>query len=140
MKFCSTCNQTLPLGEFAPSVARRYRNGGPCKACRRVYGMAYYRKHKARINQHRLVNMTRYRARNRANVDEYLSSHPCVDCGEPDVRVLEFDHVRGQKEGNVGDLVGEGLAWQRILSEISKCEVRCANCHRRKTVQQFGRR
>jgi len=85
-----------------------------------------------------LVNRKRYRARNHANVNAYLASHPCIDCGEADVRVLEFDHVREKKEGNIGDFVRGGMAWQRILLEISKCDVRCANCHRRKTVEQFG--
>jgi hypothetical protein len=100
--------------------------------------MVYYRKHKHRINQHRLLNKVRYRARNRANVDDYLASHPCIDCGEADILVLEFDHVRGKKDGNIANFIGEGKSWQRILLEIAKCEVRCANCHRRRTVERFG--
>lgn len=119
-------------------MLQRYRNGGLCKPCRREYGIAYYQKNKSRINAHRLVNMARYRARNRKNIDRYLSINPCVDCGERDVRVLEFDHVRGQKEYNIADFVRIGTAWKRILLEIAKCEVRCANCHRRKTAEQFG--
>jgi hypothetical protein len=59
----------------------------------------------------------------------YLESHPCVDCGERDVRVLDFDHVKG-KTRNVQDLLMGTVA--RIQSEITRCEVRCANCHRRR--------
>jgi hypothetical protein len=58
----------------------------------------------------------------------------CVDCGESDVRLLEFDHVRGIKESDISTLVPVGMAWQRIVREIAKCEVKCANCHRRRTV------
>ena len=85
-----------------------------------------------------MVNQALYRKRNRELITEYLRQHRCVDCGESDLRVLEFDHVRGKKERNISNLVREGWAWQRIASEIAKCDVRCANCHRRKTVEQFG--
>lgn len=63
-------------------------------------------------------------------VSEYLSSHSCVDCGNDDIRVLEFDHVRGVKLKHVSTMVQECYSWDKIVKEIEKCEVRCANCHR----------
>jgi hypothetical protein len=66
-----------------------------------------------------------------------LKTSACVDCGERDPLVLEFDHVRGTKLGNICDLIGSLVSWARIEEEIAKCVVRCANCHRRKTVRQF---
>lgn len=77
------------------------------------------------------------RARVYAHITEYLTHHPCVDCGEPDPIVLEFDHVRGAKLFNLGDAVRLGYGIARIDEEINKCDVRCANCHRRVT---FSRR
>jgi hypothetical protein len=64
---------------------------------------------------------------------EYLLKHPCVDCGECDPIVLEFDHTEGNKFGNIADIVGKALGLRRLKEEIAKCEVRCANCHRRIT-------
>lgn len=63
----------------------------------------------------------------------YKSIHPCVDCGENDPIVLEFDHVTEQKNFNISDAVKWGYALKRILAEIELCEIRCANCHRRVT-------
>jgi hypothetical protein len=136
MKWCSQCKTFLSFDSFAASVARRAK-GGLCKLCRREYSKAYYRRNRALLNQNRLRRQRQYRARNRKRLTGYLASHPCRDCGEADTRVLEFDHVTGNKGGNVSNLVREGWAWQRIVSEIAKCEVRCANCHRRKTVEQL---
>ncbi len=69
---------------------------------------------------------------------EYLATHPCVDCGENDLRLMEFDHVRGQKKAAITVLVNRPSGWKTIEDEIAKCEVRCANCHRIKTCEQQG--
>jgi hypothetical protein len=68
---------------------------------------------------------------------EYLLSHPCVDCGESDPLVLEFDHRSG-KRAAISDLMRNHASWQVISAEIAKCDVRCANCHKRRTAQIFG--
>jgi hypothetical protein len=70
----------------------------------------------------------------KAFLAEYLQSHPCVDCGESDSIVLEFDHRdRNTKEFNIGDAVRRRYSLTRTKKEVEKCDVRCANCHRRKT-------
>jgi hypothetical protein len=55
---------------------------------------------------------------------DYLLTHPCVDCGEADPVVLDFDHIDpATKSREVAwfirrrDLVG-------LAEEIEKCEVR----------------
>lgn len=58
----------------------------------------------------------------------------CQDCGNDDFRVLEFHH-RGDKKFNVGDSVRLGLAKAKILAEIAKCDILCANCHRIETYE-----
>lgn len=68
---------------------------------------------------------------NRQFLNTYLTEHPCIVCGETDVRVLDFDHVRGKKCFNVTT----GLycnSVPRLLKEIAKCDIRCANCHRKR--------
>ncbi len=76
------------------------------------------------------------RSQNYVHLIGYLCAHPCVDCGENDVRVLQFDHTDPTtKEDNVSRLV-KTSAWVRVLDEIRKCAVRCANCHRIKTAER----
>jgi hypothetical protein len=65
---------------------------------------------------------------------EFFRTRPCIDCGESDPVVLEFDHV-GDKRFDIS----KGLRdrnWQSVLDEIAKCEVVCANCHRRRTARR----
>jgi 5-methylcytosine-specific restriction endonuclease McrA len=76
-------------------------------------------------------------AENLRLVRAYLREHLCTDCGEPDIVVLEFDHLR-DKTAAVSALVHQGVSWERVLEEIAKCEVVCANCHRRRTARRAG--
>lgn len=68
---------------------------------------------------------------------DFLTTHPCSDCGESRVLVLEFDHVRGVKTANVSELVDRGATLEVIKAEVEKCDVRCCNCHALKTATQF---
>lgn len=63
---------------------------------------------------------------------DYLATHPCVDCGEKDVRVLEFDHL-GNKLREVSAML-HNFTLEKVKTEIAKCQVLCVNCHRRKTA------
>ena len=78
------------------------------------------------------------RARNLAHIYAHLSTHGCVDCGERDIVVLDFDHVRGEKRESVARLASNGHSLTTVAAEIAKCEVRCANCHRRRTGEARG--
>ena len=42
------------------------------------------------------------------------------------------------KHRDVAYMIQNGYAWETIAKEIEKCEVRCANCHRRKTARERG--
>jgi len=75
-----------------------------------------------------------YRIYNRIKVWEYLSTHHCVDCGESNPIVLEFDHVKGKKREKVSRLANTH-GWDIVKKEIDKCEVRCSNCHKKKTAK-----
>jgi L-lysine 2,3-aminomutase len=72
---------------------------------------------------------------NRRRMVDYLREHPCVDCGEDDIVVLEFDHLR-DKSANVSAIMLQKNEWRRVLEEMAKCEVVCANCHRRRTARR----
>lgn len=81
----------------------------------------------------------RHRLRIRQKLFEFLSEKQCVDCGEKDPIVLDFDHVDPKNRfKNVARMLSGHYSWKSVLEEIEKCEIRCANCHRRKSYVQFG--
>jgi hypothetical protein len=75
------------------------------------------------------------RRRNLLFVREQLSAASCVDCGESELVVLEFDHV-GPKRASVVAMALDEYSIGSLEREIAECQVRCANCHRRRTIQQ----
>jgi len=101
-----------------------------------VYINAYWRVNADRRRNNQKQSNVRQQ-RNREFISNYLATHPCVDCGEGDSIVLEFDHLR-DKTRNVSDFRKGAWSIARIQEEIAKCEVRCANCHRRKTHARRG--
>ena len=85
-------------------------------------------------------NVRRTERVRRAKYREYivpLLAEGCVDCGNTDIRVLEFDHVRGVKVDNVTSMLKDA-SFERIQAELAKCEVRCRNCHVIVTYQRRG--
>jgi len=70
---------------------------------------------------------------------EYMSTKACANCGEVDIRVLELDHLNPQtKRFTISQAVKLGYGWDDVLTEIKKCQVLCANCHKKRTAQQFN--
>jgi hypothetical protein len=54
----------------------------------------------------------------------------CSVCGESHPACLHFHHTNpAVKDGSVSSMIGAGAPKKKILVEIAKCIVLCANCH-----------
>ena len=109
-----------------------------CKSCHKEYKDEHYATNKKDY----IVRVGQYKKRKKIEIykalEEYVKKFPCVDCGERDYIVLQFDHVRGTKTAGISEMISSGWPWEKILKELEKCQVRCANCHVRRTAVQFG--
>lgn len=133
-KTCSKCQKEMPIENFYwHSTKQKYM--AACKACMNGRNKKKYAESENFRNKKKEL-ATRVRLERLQYVWDYLKNHPCVDCGETDIRVLEFDHVRGIKVIGITKAIQTG--WDVLLNEIPKCDVRCANCHRKKTYDQLG--
>jgi hypothetical protein len=130
MKRCSRCKQLKPLDAF--NRLSRAKDGlqWNCRDC----NAAWHAENKAHHNALIHARTARVRQENQDRLFTYLEEHPCLDCGEDDIVVLEFDHLR-DKVRAVAEMVNTH-GWAAIAAEIEKCEVVCANCHRRRTARR----
>jgi hypothetical protein len=135
---CHTCGAIRPAADFAFSNIALGRLSYACRSCHAAARRAHYLAHKADYLRQAVAQRKAHRARNRNEVMAYLAQHPCVDCREANPVVLEFDHRDpATKLDEVGRMIAS-KRWPRVLAEIKKCDVRCINCHRRKTAREFG--
>lgn len=129
MKRCCTCGEHKSLQEFNRRSKSSDGRQSRCRGCSREWYEANADTHQANARR----RTKRVRAENGRKIVAYLKEHPCADCNEDDFVVLDFDHLR-DKTQNVSSM--KDMAWSRIKEEIEKCEVVCANCHRRRTVKR----
>lgn len=135
MKICSKCGLVRPFESFSIKTSNKDGHQGHCKKCAADYQKIWHQDNKSwRIPQIK-KRQNRLRDLNRMKLVTYLQYHPCVDCGESDPIVLQFDHVKG-KEHDISKMVSSGSTWTAIVLEIRKCQVRCANCHLKVTAQR----
>lgn len=138
-KICTRCKQERDAeSDFNWKDKNRGVRHARCKSCQSQISKNHYENNKQ-------AYVARARARdaivipeNRKRLITYLACHPCVDCGQKDVHVLDFDHVIGEKLRHISMMVKVGYSWAAIEAEIAKCEVRCANCHRIKTGENIS--
>src|SRR4051794_10536145 len=126
-KRCCTCQYLKPLTEFNKRARSSDGLQSHCRDCSRRWYEANRVQHMANTSRRTKTARQEYTELMRT----YLLEHPCVDCGETDLRLLEFDHRPGEdKEVDIAQLVRTLASWKRIEREMGKCDVRCANCHR----------
>ena len=135
-KKCRKCGKLLPLSSFNWKI-RKVRLASYCKDCSREYIKDHYRRNRQYYLDKTRKRNKEIRLRAFEYIGDYLLSHPCTDCGEKDILVLEFDHKsRKEKVGEINRIIRNDGTLEKLKSEISKCDVRCANCHRRKTEKE----
>jgi hypothetical protein len=139
MKQCIDCKQPKPKTEFNKKSSRKDGLNRRCRDCDRKHQRNYYKEfdREKQIVRSALANKKRA-TRIKNFIREYLQEHPCIDCGEPDIIVLTFDHVRGIKKFEVGSFNRKTFTLKVVQKEIEKCEIRCRNCHTRRHFKENG--
>lgn len=134
LKVCSICKKKKELSDYNNNKTKSDGLQCHCRDCNRERSKAYYASNK---EVHKQTTSERKKKVVRANqqyVYDLVKNTGCIDCGEQDPRCLEFDHVRGIKSDNISHMIAAGCGLSKLLDEIAKCEIRCANCHRKKTA------
>lgn len=129
MKYCLKCKENKSIEEFSFRDKSKNIRTSHCKKCNRIAINRHYSLNKEYYkNKKKKRDLTVGKINNELLV-KYLINHPCMDCSNTDIQVLQFDHVSGIKENNISWMMQNACSWEKILKEIKKCEVVCANCH-----------
>jgi len=138
LKECKKCLIEKSEDEFQLRSKKSGKLKPWCKECNKEYRNEYYKANVKKIGEQDKLTRVERLDRNRQYVWDYYKENPCVDCGEVDPIVLQFDHRDTiEKFNNVSILVAGRYSLSVIKEEIGKCDVRCGNCHLRKTSIQF---
>lgn len=131
---CRRCKKEKPRSEFSKNKSKKNGLGSYCLACHRKLARDWYEKNKQYKRRDSIKRQAVKRERARKFVLKNLTE--CVDCGETNKVVLEFDHVTGKKVAGISYMTSNGYKIEEIEKEIAKCEVVCANCHRIRTAKR----
>ena len=72
-------------------------------------------------------------------VRDFKRNNPCTDCGSTyPFYVMDLDHIRGTKLMDISRLVSRGASLSKLSTEIAKCDLVCANCHRIRTFVRLS--
>jgi hypothetical protein len=139
LKKCSKCGKEKILKEFYFRKSGN-RSGHPyekCKECMKRRGRNYYH-----VNRNRQLKLAiSRRGKYRVLMHTYLSevkNRPCMDCDKryPSY-VMDFDHREGEiKTNEIARMIVGGWSKNKIETEIKKCDLVCANCHKIRTFER----
>lgn len=97
-----------------------------CVDCQKTYKDNHYRSNKDDYKQ----KSTERRASMRRFV-QAVKSYPCTDCNlDWPYYVMQFDHLDSSlKVDDVSSIITNRGSWEKVVNEIMKCDLVCANCH-----------
>lgn len=134
---CNKCKKEKSVSDFSFKNKDKGIRKKICKNCHTAYRRQHYLQNKDKY----LLKAHSWNTKQKEILAEFLfkklSQSQCVDCGEKDIIVLEFDHLNNKKFG-IAEMYKNSYSLHAVEEEIKKCVVRCANCHRRKTAKDIG--
>lgn len=140
IKKCSKCLQNKSIFEFyqRKTGLRKGEFYEKCKICMKSRGVKYYLQNHDR--QLMLANKRRKKAYFlKRDFIVKTKDKPCADCGKKyPFYVMDFDHRDYHiKTREVSYMFTRNWSLDKIMVEVDKCDIVCANCHRIRTYQRL---
>ena len=125
MKTCSKCK--VPKNETEFHTKTNGKLDYQCKECHREY----VRKHYDENQQYYVDKAIRAKKKKVDWYNDFKSKLKCEVCGESHPATLDFNHKDPSKKDFAVAAMVNRYSIKRILEEVQKCQVLCANCHRK---------
>ncbi|MBV9279507.1 MAG: hypothetical protein JOZ41_05460 [Chloroflexi bacterium] len=126
VKRCSKCGLAQPIEAFAFKNTAQGKRHSNCKTCQKVMKDRHYRNNRSR----HIAQVTQRERDIAGRILALKSQGHCVFCGFAHPAALHFHHRDPvDKRFGIAEAPQLGYRWERILAEIAKCDLICANCH-----------
>ncbi len=120
------------------SYSEYTNHGCRCDECRSAARL-YHKKQREERGAEIDARNTALRVERREWLNQYKTDRGCVDCGYYAYPVaLDFDHLPEYEKLNRISIL-KYSSMEKLMAEIAKCEIVCANCHRVRTEVRSGR-
>ena len=129
-KTCNRCLQSKIIEEYNRDKSKADGFANRCKECNKEVNRLWYACNKDRKIQKSMLNNKSHRDLLRNRLAEIKEKGYCIYCGEGTTVCLDFHH-RDNKDFEISTALSQGFSWHRIQEELSKCDMVCANCHRK---------
>jgi len=127
-KICTKCKEEKPTSDFCWKNKEKKILHSNCKVCQRKAKRDYYK----RNSKEEYKRVKKRRDKIAKWFKNYKSTLECEKCGANHIAVITFHHKNpNNKENNITTMVSDGHSKENIKKEIDKCQVLCANCHRK---------
>lgn len=119
------------VGTAVCHPAKKHHAKGMCAKCyNKKQSHAYYLKNKEEIKS----RVCERRKNIYGFIKKLKQAQPCADCKKHyPYFCMDFDHVRAVKVAGIAELYTTSQPVELIKTEIAKCDLVCANCHRIRT-------
>ena len=112
-----------------------YSGGCRCDDCRIAHNSKNleYKKNNSERTKQQQNDFAKKQREQVKQVLDVLKGLPCTDCGNRfPPECMDFDHIENNKFKGVAQLA-KVYNLAKVIDEVAKCELVCANCHRIRT-------
>lgn len=121
-KTCCDCGSS--------SLGTKFR-GRRCFECNYLRTKEWRKNNPEKVKEHGKNRVVR----NRKLLND-IKNVPCMDCNQSfPSYCMDFDHVSGEKKFQIGSRSATS-SMTTLFKEMAKCEIVCANCHRKRTYMR----
>jgi hypothetical protein len=104
----------------------------------RGYNHEYYQRYRKHLLEKQREKNRRLAGNRRKWLVEYKRTLSCARYGENHPATLTFHHKKSlNKSFEIGNAAALGVSLQKLIAEIEKCEVLCADCHAKRAFSVF---
>ena len=131
-KFCKNCSTEKPEEEFSFKNKAKGIRQAHCKECHKIWRRSHYEDNKEKEYKRARA----YKKERQQWLREFKKDKECSKCGFKHPAALQFHHREGEEKSfNIAHAAQNGIGEDRVLEEIAKCDILCANCH---FIEHYG--